>query len=269
MHHRLGLTIALGSIALGCSRPSPAIEPSVTAQPASAPVRFAIAHDTAVRVMEVAPSGSVVEVRAVTVPAPVRALQWTGEEPVVMLGGARDGEVGRIAAAGYAALPAGSAIRPASPAYGLPAIAPSRSIQIELEEVTAPDDTDSTLTLLHCTRGGRTIDFPPGGGAGIDREITWLSTEPPSFLVYFPDHGPPPHMKPSNVVFEGCTPSKRDRDLTVEAGPRDTFALVGAHGASVRWRDREIAVLANVSYLKFQQLASAGAAPSRGSSARP
>lgn len=142
------------------------------------------------------------------------------------------------------------------PAYNLPTIVPPPAVQVSLVDVKPPPSEDvpapEAIKLLRCTQGGKTTEYPPadeGRRLGMDGDITWLSAEPPIFMVDKYEEGL--DITTHTMLFEGCEPSPRFEGAHLEHGPNGVFAIVGGEKTWLRWGGRELATLEKVSHLRF------------------
>ena len=127
---------------------------------------------------------------------------------------------------------------PSDPAP-FPEVAPSPAIHVELVDVPlSADEPDRKRSVVRCTRGGATIQYPTDDdrdmrdneGDGVS-ELTWLSQTPPIFAVARRVGC----LDTTWVVFEGCTPSN-DYTGSIKPGPEGTIAIETATGLALRWR---------------------------------
>jgi hypothetical protein len=144
--------------------------------------------------------------------------------------------------------------RSGRPVFRLAPTPPFMTTQVVLVNVDRPPTEDEPkrepITILRCTQAGKTTEYPPADDRehGLSGEITWLSTEPPMYLVERWDEGEEPYLR--SILFEGCAESPTFASAKVEPGPGGVFAIIGEQ-TSIRWGERELGRLEGGGQIRF------------------
>ncbi|HEY1547159.1 MAG TPA: hypothetical protein VGG28_05040 [Kofleriaceae bacterium] len=136
----------------------------------------------------------------------------------------------------------------------LPAVAASTAIHAGLVDVPVPDDRDHQHTVLRCTDGTATTQYPTDDdldlrNANYDSvtDLTWLSTTPPIVAVRRQfgclDH--------EWVVFERCAMSNDLSAAALSGGPHDLLAIATSNQLLLRWHDHALGALDDVAKFAF------------------